>query len=186
MKVSLREAAQMLGRSTRQVRYMIRTRRLPAVKAAGRWVVDTDELPLSDGQRRARERKAADLTAAVEEALGPHTKTAPRKTYSVREMTAFTGGLALLRAARALLGEQHAAVVEIEAALIAVTRGCHRYHRRDKATAFADARERASAAVARLYFEGSAVADAIGESVETDLLPVIAGLLRRHEGRRDR
>lgn len=51
--VSVTEAARLLGKSSRQVRYMIQQGELPATKAAGRWVVDAADLPLSP-ERRSR------------------------------------------------------------------------------------------------------------------------------------
>jgi hypothetical protein len=38
MKMSLNEAAAHLGKSVRQIRYMVSTGRLPATKHAGRWM----------------------------------------------------------------------------------------------------------------------------------------------------
>jgi excisionase family DNA binding protein len=44
--LSLAEAATVLGKSERQVRYMINNGRLKAVKIGGSWVVESSDLPL--------------------------------------------------------------------------------------------------------------------------------------------
>jgi len=69
MYLSLQQAADRLGKSARQVRYLIQTGRLKADKVGGRWMVSAQELPLSDGQRAAIDRRERQLHAAVEEGL---------------------------------------------------------------------------------------------------------------------
>ncbi len=55
--LTLREAAVALGRSERQVRYMIQQGSLKATKRGLQWVVASEELPLTEVQRReVRER----------------------------------------------------------------------------------------------------------------------------------
>jgi hypothetical protein len=46
MLLSLPEAARRLGKSERQVRYLIRNGQVPAQKTGGRWMVDSESLPL--------------------------------------------------------------------------------------------------------------------------------------------
>ena len=48
MQLTLEQAATRLGKSLRQVRYMIKSQRLPAQKVGGRWMVDSADLPLSE------------------------------------------------------------------------------------------------------------------------------------------
>ncbi|MCK6529908.1 helix-turn-helix domain-containing protein [Myxococcota bacterium] len=183
MQLSLADAARLLGQSERQVRYLIQTGRLAALKVAGRWVIERDALPLTEGQGRARERRAADLVDAVQEALGPHLRPDGRRSFSVREMLAFQSAVGPWRATRDLLGTEHAATLELETAAIRISQGCHRFHHRDKSGAFRDARELAATAVARLYLDGRPGAEEIGASVEERLLPQLSGLLRRAERR---
>jgi hypothetical protein len=57
MDVSLIDACRLLGKTPRQVRYLVKKGELRAKKVAGRWVVDADELPLSEGQKSARASK---------------------------------------------------------------------------------------------------------------------------------
>jgi excisionase family DNA binding protein len=57
MQLSLQQAAERLGKSVRQVRYLIQTGALPAQKSGGRWLIAAADLPLSEGQRAALERR---------------------------------------------------------------------------------------------------------------------------------
>jgi excisionase family DNA binding protein len=53
MHLTLEEAAQRLGKTVRQVRYLIQTGALRADKSSGRWRIDAADLPLSEPQRAA-------------------------------------------------------------------------------------------------------------------------------------
>jgi len=46
MQLSLEQAAERLGKSVRQVRYLIQTGALRANKTGGRWLIDAADLPL--------------------------------------------------------------------------------------------------------------------------------------------
>lgn len=50
------QAADEFGKTRRQIRYMIQEGRLAARKEGGRWVVDSEALPLEAPQRAARSR----------------------------------------------------------------------------------------------------------------------------------
>ena len=56
MKLSLSQAAEQLGKTRRQIRYMIQEGRLEASKEGGRWSVDSGALPL-DGPRQAAQAR---------------------------------------------------------------------------------------------------------------------------------
>ena len=116
MKLSLSEACRLLGKTPRQVRYLIKTGRLTAHKVSGRWVINTDALPLSEGQRRAQGRKVAALEDAVEDAIAPH-KVRARRHYSVRDITAFALGAPILTAIHAALTDAHPATAALREAL---------------------------------------------------------------------
>ncbi len=51
MDISLPEAAQLLGKTERQLRYLIREQRIRAKKVGQRWTVDGDSPPLTAAQR---------------------------------------------------------------------------------------------------------------------------------------
>lgn len=128
----------------------------------------------------ALERRALDLRSEVEAALGPALRRG--RTYSVRDVRAFERGVALCRAAIEVVGE-HAATRALTSSVVLVAQGCHRFHGRDKAGAFREAREFAAEAVAHLHVHGDARAVAVADSLEHDYLPVVAGLVRRYERR---
>ncbi|MEY6431794.1 hypothetical protein ABC977_05150 [Thioalkalicoccus limnaeus] len=48
-----------MGKTRRQVPYLIQNGQLTARKVSGLWVIDSADLPLSDGQRQALARDAA-------------------------------------------------------------------------------------------------------------------------------
>ncbi len=185
MQLSLAQAAQLLGKSPRQVRYLIRTRRLAAKKEGGRWIIERDDLPLTAAQRRALERKRNELADVVETALGPRLETGKRR-YSVREMAAFQKGREAYRACRDALGADHCSTSALESSLVSVSRGCHRFLDGQKVDAYRDAREEAARAVALALLSEDEKADAVADLIEHELLPAVAGLIRRSEGRKRR
>lgn len=85
----------LLGCSECQLRYAIKQGRVRADKVDGRWRFDSESLPLSPGQRQARERKAAELRERVEVALAP--QIAGGAEYSVRSLGAFGAAVRLAR-----------------------------------------------------------------------------------------
>lgn len=183
MLLTLAEAAQLLGQSVRQVRYLVKAGKVKARKQEGRWVFDEADLPVSPAQRRVREHKAAELASVVEDALRKQTHPPGRRGYSVTDLAAFRHGLAACRAALERLGDQAAPVVALRASLVALSQGCHRFHQREKSEAFAEAREHAAAAVALFHLDGSDVALAVATLVEQDYLGALVGLLRRGTAR---
>lgn len=187
MELSLEEAAAQLGKSARQVRYMIRNKTLPARKVGGRWLVTTDALPRSEGQQQAAARKHTALRDAVEGALS--LDKAEARTYSVHQLKAFQAALPVHREASRRFGADHPITTSIAALLRAVARGCHRYERESKAEAYRAARDCASTAVCEVALTvetDASAADSITKSLEHIVLPAIAGLLRRTERARPR
>ena len=85
MDVSLTDACRLLGKTPRQVRYLAKKGELRAKKVAGRWLVDADDLPLSEGQKAARAGKEQALRETVEKALGPRTG----RVFGVADLQAF-------------------------------------------------------------------------------------------------
>lgn len=161
MELSLTEASHLLGKTPRQVRYLIKLGKLSARKDRGRWVVQSEDLPLSEGQLRARSRKVHELRDAVDEALGAAGRVADRR-FSVRDLRAFVHGADAWRRLVGTLGPEHPATAALEEALVAMTRGCHRFHDRDKRQAYAEAREHAARATALALLSGHEGAGASG------------------------
>lgn len=184
MRLTLDEAAVKLGKSSRQVRYLVSSGRLPAQKIGGRWFIDSTALPLSSGQQQALDRRERQLRSAVDEAL-EIDRPAPRR-YSVRDMKAFQLIQAAHVGAGERLGADHAATCFLKVALEHLACGCHRFDRADKADAYRAARDAASKSVCELYLDGRDAANEIAASIEQDALAAVAGLLRRVDRRPSR
>ena len=75
MHVSLHEAAALLGKTRRQVVYMIEQGQLPAAKVGGRWVIERSLLSADTAVQQRASQQEARLRAAVEEALTPGGKS---------------------------------------------------------------------------------------------------------------
>ncbi len=177
MMLSLSQVAARIGKSERQVRYLIQAGKIPARKLSGRWLIDSDDLPLSGQQQKVVERKERQLRAAVDEGLGLAERRQPR--YSVRDLKAFQIALPLHATAAAELGEHHPAAVALHEVLLQLSRGCHRFERTDKADAYGAARDAASRAVCELALVGTDKGSGLLRAIEQDLMAAIAGLLRR-------
>lgn len=144
MRLSLSQAATLLGKSERQLRYLVKTGQIPATKADGKWSIDEADLPLTASQRSAIDARAEAARRAFEGALPPSDKPDPpgqpdagrERVYTVTKLEAFRQGQALYRDARALLADDPACGL-LFAALDHLTRGCHLFHADDKARAFA-------------------------------------------------
>jgi len=76
VKLSITEAATLLGKSHRQIRYLIRTGRLPAAKVGSRWRIESATLPLSDAERQELAQRSELARKAFEHALQPAIKAA--------------------------------------------------------------------------------------------------------------
>lgn len=178
MQLTVEEAAIKLGKTPRQVRYLIKQGELPARKNGKRWVLDSADLPASEAQQEARERKERHLRAAVEKGLDLPAESR-QKRYSARDLRAIQLALPLHQQSTDLLGPEHQATRCLRQAIEHLTRGCHRYDYGDKAAAYQQARDAASAAVSALLFTGDERTDPILHGIEQELLGSMAGLLRR-------
>ena len=186
MKLTLEQAAVRLGKSERQIRYLIQSGKLVAEKVGGRWLIDSEQLPLSDGQRLAVERKERQLRAAVEDGLGLAQSDDRPPRYSVRDLKAFQLALPLQQKASTLLGADHPATVALRHVLEELTRGCHRFDYADKAEAYRQARDAASTAIVELLLCRGTEADELATQLEQELMAALAGLLRRVDNKRRR
>lgn len=185
MKLTLEQTAAHLGKSPRQVRYMIEQRTLPAEKIGGRWFIDSDHLPAAAPQQaKVQTRKQQRFSNALEDALEIDKATTRR--YSFRDLKAFQIGLPLYRQTCAAFSEEHPAAQALRRMLEQLAMGCHRFERNDKVLAYRTARDQASLAVCELALEESPAAVKLMDGLEQDLMAALAGLMRRHEGRRQR
>ncbi len=165
MLLSLTQAAQLLGKSRRQLEYQIQQGRLRASKVDGRWRIDESDLPLSPGQRQAMRRRADGLRQAAAEVLDT---TAPRPRYSMTDLQAFATTRAIWRDAQALLPPEHEARGPLRAALDQIAVGCHRFVRHDKALAYHAGRDALATAACALLLDGSDTSTALAERIEQD------------------
>lgn len=184
MELTLEQTAVRLGKSKRQVLYLIQTGRLPARKEAGRWSIDAQQLPLNAAQQQSQARKQARLREAVDTALDLEPSGERPRRYSVRDLKAFQIALPLYRQAHSGLGAEHPATHCLKHVLDQLTCGCHRYNQGEKADAYKAARDHASQAVCELVLAEVAVADQLIHAIEQDLLAAMAGLMRRMDQRR--
>jgi excisionase family DNA binding protein len=84
MDLSLQQAADILGKTRRQVIYMIGQGRLPGKKVGGRWVIDRVDLQADEAVRQRTLQKQERLKAVVEDVLTP----TPERRYGIRDLKA--------------------------------------------------------------------------------------------------
>jgi excisionase family DNA binding protein len=187
--LTLPEVATLLGKSERQVRYLIKQGRLQARKDGRRWLVESTELPLSESQRQALGERVRVARDAFERGVAPADKASrAKRRYTVRELDTFRIGVALLRDLRGALGLDHPAPEALMGCLRDLTVGCHEYHPEDKVHFFVCARRQAAVALVELLAgaeDGSSEPrEALAERLEQELLPKLAGMIAGQERRR--
>lgn len=179
MQLTLQQTAAALGKTLRQVRYLIQEGRLPATKVGGRWAVESADLGTAlPGMSERADRRRAQLRAAIDDALTPGE---PARVYSVRDLKAFRIAEPLYRRLRDHLGADHPAALHLRGALAHLGQGCHRFGREEKSAAYRAARDAASLAAVELSIDGDPVRDAALLVLEGELMPALGGLLRRME-----
>jgi excisionase family DNA binding protein len=182
LELTLQQTATALGKTLRQVRYLIQEGRLPAHKVGGRWAVESADLEKAlPGVAERAARRAGQLRAAIDEALTPG---APHRVYSIRDLKAVQIGTPLYRAVRDALGAGHPAAAHLKSALDHLGQGCHRFGRDEKAAAYRAARDAASLAAVELLLTPDGAGETWLAELEANLMPALAGLLRRMDRRR--
>ena len=192
MKLSLAEAATVLGKSERQVRYLIKQGTLKAQKDNGKWTVESADLPLSEEQRRAIGQRVEVARESFERGLEPARKAADSQgkgSYSVTQLGAFQAGQAILRDLEAGLGTESPARAMLFSTMALLARGCHSFHAATKAARYVEARETAATALTHLLLDGNQAAglrEALARRIEDELIPQIAKLAALYERRSQR
>jgi len=186
MKLTIREAAALLGCSPRTVRARIARGELPAAKQGGRWQIDREHLPLTEPQRRALQAKADAVREAVEVVL-PSRAALRRgdRRRSVLDLDPFRRGVVLLAELRTDSGAPETATALIEDALLCLAEAHHLYAPPQKLDALRRARAALGRSVGLLGLHGDAHLPRV-RIIEEELLPVIAGLSRSAERRMHR
>ncbi|MBK8265073.1 MAG: helix-turn-helix domain-containing protein [Nannocystis sp.] len=175
MKISLAEAATLLGKSERQVKYLIAQGKVRATKVDGRWQIDDADLPRPAAATQAQAMRAEVARATLERAIAPQERG---KFFSVTDLIAFRAGVELFQRVRG-----RPAAVALRAALEELARGCHAFEPAEKAGHFAAARRLTASAVTELHLEGDAEAAAIADELERALIPKLSGLCATFERR---
>lgn len=180
MDLTILQAAQVLGKSPRQIRTMIQNGEITAARRGRMFFIDQATLPLSGGQAAAVERRALRAQEVVEEVFEPLSR---RRRYSLRDLKAVKIGLPLYQEVVRELDAAHPAAAALRKVLAHLGRGCHRYRGPDKVDEYLAARDAASEAAVELALVGGALAERLLDTLEQDLLAALVGLIRRAEGR---
>lgn len=182
MTLTLVQVASLLHITPRQVRHLVQTGKLVGNKIEGRWVFDEKDLPLTEAQKQEQTNRTAELRDTVDAVLTRAAPIATSRGYTVWDLNVF-------RTACAEVGtcSQHfadsPATIALRRCVVRMAQGCHRYHDREKVDAYRDAREHLAEAVALLYCEPVAQAHDLARRLELEVMPGLAGLLRRQEKR---
>jgi excisionase family DNA binding protein len=180
LQLSVTQTAQLLGKTRRQVEYLIKQGRLPARKVGGRWQVEESDLELSPGQRQAARRRA---DALRDTALGVLEGNSPRPRYSMTDLHAFQTVSGLWRDGEQTLGPDHHTLPRLRHALDQLALGCHRFEREDKARAYHEARDALALAACALHLETDPAPRTLAVRIEGEAIPAVSGLLRRSQGK---
>lgn len=84
MPLSLQDAVQILGKTRRQMLYMIEHGHLPAKKVGGRWVIERADLQVDDAVQQRTSLKQARFKAVIEDVLTPGQE----RRYTLRDLKA--------------------------------------------------------------------------------------------------
>lgn len=175
MELTLREAATILDITPRAARARVRRGTLRGYKRGGRWLIPRAALDDDPGQRR-RLRAVSDETRATVEGALPD-----REARSVSDLKPFREARRLVIAL-----EPHHSASEptsmARAALIdglgRLAEGHHQFHRDDKLAGYGAARALFCRALACLLLTDSQPALAAARTIEREVLPPLAGLIR--------
>lgn len=197
--MSINEAAALLGKSPRTVRWMAQQGRLAARRVGGRWVIDGDQVEAaSPGLADSRRLRAAEvgerLSKALAEAMPPGAGQRKRGFYSVRDMATWQLATEVVTELEAFRVEHPEAAGALEAAGTSMGRfmrhladGCHQFHPQTKLDRFIRARTEACHALAEVLRAGTLhpalATEALAERIEHELLGRLRGVLRRVERR---
>jgi excisionase family DNA binding protein len=146
MALSIKEAAQVLGKTRRQVAYMIDQGELPAKKSGGRWVIERPDLNVDEPRRQRVSRKQAQFKAVIEEAVIPGNQR-----YTLRDLKAVQLAIPIYRQLAERGAGCEKAASHMRECLDQLAVGCHRYDRQEKTLAYPAARDAASLACQRRH-----------------------------------
>lgn len=177
----LPEAAALLGKSERQVRYLIQNGKLAGEKVEGRWRISADALRAHPERQVQTAEKREAIREAVERALPEGGDVTP---WSVRSMRAVKHALQLHRSVTEAFSATAPEAEAVAQALRYLVRGGHAFERAEKRRFYQEARLASCDALSALLLRGTREALAFVEVAESGLMPALAGLLRRSESPR--
>lgn len=171
--LSVRQVCDLLGKTRRQVVYMIRTGRLYATKRRnGRWAVIANGLPASARRQPADE---------ASEEPQPEPASEGQELRTVRDLPSWKAGEPLYRELVAELGPQAAPTKQLRASLDALCRGFHAFERHEKASQYRAARAELADGVTMLLLDSDPEDErpsAWVDRIEGELLPLVTDLIR--------
>jgi len=179
MNLTLSQAATALGKTRRQLVYMIEQGRIEAQKIGGRWYLDSRAIEQDPVASQRGQIRQANLRDAIEDALLPPDR---QRRYSLLDLKAFQVAHPIYEAITEHWGPDHHASLHLHQCLEHLAQGCHRFARGEKARAYQAARDAASLAVLELILSRDDALAGTRDTLEQDLMPAIAGLLRRVAG----
>ncbi len=193
MKLSVREAATLLGRSPRTIRAQLARGDLPGKKHDGQWRIERRHLPLTEAQRSALQDKADSIRRTVEEALPSRmARTSGQRSRSIADLDSFRRGAEVLAEIRIAEIEElpesvRQRTVNLMAdALLALAEGVQLFDRELKLEALNRARASLARSAATLLLEaGIPPPDPVFgwvAAIEGEVIPAVAGFARWADG----
>lgn len=145
MAISITEAATILGKTRRQVAYLIEQGLLPAKKAGGRWVIERADLNTDTPQQQRASQKQAQFQAVIEEAVIP-----TNQRYTLRDLKAVQLAAPIYHQLIERGAGWDKAAAHMRECLDQLAVGCHRYDQQEKTAAYRAGRDAASLAAIEL------------------------------------
>lgn len=187
MEITIREAAPLLGRSTRAVRARIARGELPARLDGRVWRIDLDHLPMTAAQRASLQRRADEVRRAVDSSLPSRSaRDRERRARSALDLEPFALLRELCRECAKDGAPQPLAAVarELRAALSCLAIAAHEFEAQARQQALRAARRFLARVCASLLLEDHEEGASVAVTMtETRILPPIGGLLRWTERR---
>lgn len=192
MKLTVKEAAALLGKSERTIRHLAQAGTIPAERLGNQWVFDREKLVAGDADAvAARAAEVGRIRQHVEAAIEAVTPPPPdgRGFYSVREVVAFrTCSRVLAEVEGAEQPSLNHAASALRDCLHRLADGFHQFAPEHKISRLLAARSACCAAIAELAHaaahQGVAKADGWADALEKEALGSLRGLIRRAESRR--
>jgi len=187
MDLKLKEVANLLGKSERQIRYMIKKGELKAIKKDGQWSIDRECLPFSVKQILTINRKREIFTDGIDKVVN---KLAIKKEYTFTDLRSFQLSYALYREFLNQDGQdgkdlQDNFNVQLGKVFVCLASGYHSFDTQDKIREYKRAKLELCQLLVNLFTKNhqkpsQPLAKAMN-TIEKDIIPSINGLIRAIE-----